>query len=95
MWVEKKIDNLIEILGANEYIKMDITIVGDVTTVITLDYPKFEYIKSKRQIKFYNSKDTVVINVWASNDIIMDSRSLQYKILLECDEYITLKMYLK
>lgn len=95
MWVEKKIDNLIEILGANEYIKMDITIVGDVTTVITLDYPKFEYIKSKRQIKFYNSKDTVVINVWASNDIIMDSRSLQYKILLECNERITLKMYLR
>ena len=95
MWIEKKIDNLIEILGANEYTKMDITIVGDVTTVITLDYPKFEYIKSKRQIKFYNSKDTVVINVWASSDIIMDNRNLQYKILLECDESITLKMYLK
>ena len=95
MWVEKKIDNLIEILGANEYTKMDITIVGDVTTVITLDYPKFEYIKSKRQIKFYNSKDTVVINVWASSDIIMDNRNLQYKILLECNECITLKMYLR
>lgn len=95
MWVEKKIDNLIEILGANEYTKMDITIVGDVTTVITLDYPKFEYIKSKRQIKFYNSKDTVVINVWASSDIIVDNPNLQYRILLECDGNITLKMYLQ
>lgn len=93
MWVEKKIDNLIEILGANEYTKIDIAIVGDVTTVITLDYPKFEYIKSKRQIKFYNSKNSVVINVWASSDIIMDNRSLQYKILLECNERVTLKMY--
>ncbi|MBO5143188.1 MAG: hypothetical protein J6C46_09445 [Clostridia bacterium] len=94
MWVEKKIDNLIEILGANEYTKIDIAIVGDVTTVITLDYPKFEYIKSKRQIKFYNSKDTVVINVWASCDIMIDNQNMQYQILLECDESITLKMYL-
>lgn len=95
MWVEKKIDNLIEILGANEYTKMDITIVVDVTTVIALDYPKFEYIKSKRQIKFYSSKETVTINVWASSDIIIDKPNLQFQILLECDESVTLKMYLK
>ena len=95
MWVEKKIDNLIEILGANEYIKIDITIVGYVTTVITLDYPKFEYIKSKRQLKFYNSKETVIINIWASSDIIIDNKKMEYQILLECDESITLKMYLQ
>lgn len=95
MWVEKKIDNLIGILGANEYTKMEIKITGDIKTTITLDFPKFEYIKSKRQLKFYNSKETVIIDIWASSDIIADNKKMEYQILLECNESILLKMYLK
>lgn len=95
MWIEKKIDNLIEILGANEYTKIEIKMIGDIKTVITLDFPKFEYIKSKRQLKFYNSKENVIIDIWASSDIIADNQKMEYQILLECDERIALKMYLQ
>jgi len=95
MWVEKKIDNLIGILGANEYTKMEIEITGDIKTTLTLDFPKFKYIKSKRQLKFYNSKDTVIIDIWASSEIIADNQKMEYQILLECNESIILRMYLK
>ena len=94
MWIEKQIDNLIEILGANEYSKMKIETKGDVTMNTTIEKPKFEYIKSQRQIKLYNSKDTVIINIWASSEITIDKEKLQYHIILECDECVTLKMYL-
>ncbi len=94
MWVEKQIDNLIEILGANEYTKMKIETIGDVAIKTALDFPKFKYIKSKRQIKFYNSEETVIINIWASSNITIDKRNLKYQILLECDERVILKMYL-
>lgn len=94
MWIEKQIDNLIELLGANEYSKMEIETKGDVAMSTTIENPKFEYIKIQRQIKFYNSKDTVIINIWASSKISIDEENLQYQIILECDECITLKMYL-
>lgn len=95
MWIEEKIDNLIEILCANEYTKIEIQILGDIKTTIVLDFPKFKYIKSKRQLKFYNSKENVIINIWASSDIIMNKLKSQFQILLECDECIILKTYLK
>lgn len=95
MWIANKIDNLIEILGTYEYTKVEIETHGDVAAKIVLDFPKFKYTKSKRQIKFYNSKETVIINIWASSDIIIDKQNLKYQIMLEYDERVTLKMYLK
>lgn len=94
MWIGNKIDNLIELLGVNKYSKMELETNGDVAISITIENPKFRYIKTKRQIKFYNSRETVIINVWASSDITIDEDNLIYQILLECDECVTLKMYL-
>ena len=92
MWVEKQIDNLIEILNSMEYDKIQIKSTGDVAIKITLKSPKFKYIKSQRQIKFYNSKEIVIINVWASSNIIIDNKNLEYTIILECDESVLLKI---
>jgi len=94
MWIGEQIDNLIELLGANKYSKMEIEKNGDVTINITIEKPKFRYIKNKRQIKFYNSKETVIINVWASTNITIDEKNLIYKIVLDWEELVILKMYL-
>lgn len=74
------------------WVEKQIESTEDVAIKTTLNSPKFKYIKSKRQIKFYNSKEIVIINVWASSNIVIDNKNLEYTIVLECDESVSLKI---